>query len=87
VAQKIRIVMNPAGVDALLKSAEVQDDLRRRAQNIADAAGEYQGDHFEVDVRVGRTRARASVRTASYEAMLAEARDKVLTRALDAGRD
>lgn len=82
-AKKIRIVMNSAGVDALLKSSEVQDDLERRARAIADAAGEG----MEVDVRVGQTRARASVRTATYEAMLAEAQDKVLTRALDAGRD
>ncbi|HLS46088.1 MAG TPA: hypothetical protein VK045_11695 [Ornithinicoccus sp.] len=81
-ASKVRIEMNPAGFQAILKSAEVQADLGRRAEAIANAAG----DGMDVDVRVGRTRARASVRTGSPEAMRAEARDKTLTRAIDAGR-
>lgn len=70
------------GVDDLLKSPEVLADLRRRANAIAAAAGEG----HEVDVRVGARRARASVRTATFDAMRAEAKDRTLTRALDAGR-
>lgn len=81
-AAQVRIEMNPSGFQAILKSAEVQADLERRAEAIADAAGEG----MEYDVRVGKTRARASVRTATPEAMRAEARDKTLTRAIDAGR-
>ena len=42
---------------------------------------------MEVDVRVGKTRARASVRTETFEAILSEANDKALTKAIDAGRD
>lgn len=80
---KIRIEMNRKGVEELLKSAEVQADLERRAKAIAAEAG----PGMEVDVRVGKTRARASVRTADFEAIRAEATDKVLTRAIDAGRD
>lgn len=81
-ASKVRIEMNPAGFQEILKSAGVQADLERRAEAIANAAG----DGMDVDVRVGRTRARASVRTGTPEAMRAEARDKTLTRAIDAGR-
>lgn len=81
-AANVRIEMNRAGVGALLKSAEVQADLKRRAEAIAQAAG----DGMDVDVRVGKTRARASVRTGTFEARRAEARDKALTSALDAGR-
>ena len=82
-AQRIRVEINRKGVEALLKSAEVQADLERRAKAIADAAG----PGMDVDVRVGKTRARASVRTGTPEAIEAEATDKTLTRAIDAGRD
>ncbi len=79
----IRVEMNRRGVTELLKSAEVQADLERRAKAIAEAAG----PGMEVDVRVGKTRARASVRTETFEAILSEATDKTLTKAIDAGRD
>lgn len=82
-AARIRIEMNRKGVAELLKSAEVQADLTRRAEAIATAAG----PGMEVDSRVGKTRARASVRTDTFEAIKAEATDKVLTKAIDAGRD
>lgn len=66
----------------LLRSPEVRADLEARARRIAAAAG----PGMEVDVEVGAKRARASVRTATYEAMRAEATDRALSRALDAGR-
>lgn len=74
--------MNGAGIKEILQSGAVQAELRARADRIAAAAG--QG--MEASLRVGRTRARASVITGSREAMLAEATDRSLTRALDAGR-
>jgi tRNA A37 threonylcarbamoyltransferase TsaD len=66
----------------LLKSPAVQQDLRRRADRIAAAAG----PGMEASVRVGRTRARGSVITATAQARDNEARNRALTRALDAGR-
>lgn len=77
---KVRI--NRKGVRELLRSREVLSDLERRANAIAAAAGEG----MEVDSEIGRNRARASVRTATREAVLAEAQQRALTRALDAGR-
>lgn len=77
-----RVVMNRAGAAALLKSPGVLADLQRRANAIAGAAGEG----FEADARIGAARARASVHTASTEARVAEATDRALTRAIDAGR-
>lgn len=82
-AKSIRVEINRAGVEALLKSKEVQDDLLRRAEAIAAAAG----PGMEASVRVGKTRARASVRTADLESILEEARHKALTNAIDAGRN
>jgi len=79
---KVRISVNRNGVGEILKSDKVRAELERRAQAIADSAGEG----FEADSLIGATRARASVRTASFEAMQAEAKDRVLTRAIEAGR-
>jgi hypothetical protein len=80
-----KIELNSAGVAALLKSPEVQADLARRADAIAAAAGAA-GGVFGHDVQVGRTRARAMVWTEDVAAMEAEAKDRALTRAVDAGR-
>ena len=79
---RLRIVLNRSGVRELLRSPEIQGDLRRRADRIASAAG----PGHEVDVAAGRNRARASVRTDSIDAMFDEATARNLTRSLDAGR-
>jgi hypothetical protein len=76
------LVPDPDGIAELLKLPGLGDDLASRAQAIADVAG----PGHEVRAMTGR-RARASVVTVTYEAMLAEARNRNLTRAIDAGRD
>lgn len=81
-AEKIRIEINSASIQALLKSSEVQELLEAKAQRIAAAAGEG----MEASSRIGATRARASVITATTAARKAEAVDRALTAAIDAGR-
>ena len=85
-----RIRINSAGVKQLLQSQEVQADLQRRANAIAGAAGGEPGDfRAEVEVLGGSSklgRAMGYVVTATTEARRAEAEDRALTRALDAGR-
>lgn len=78
----VKVKLNPAGIKDILKSGEVLKDLATRAVAIADAAG----PGFETDLDVGSTRARASVRTTDEESRKAEAQDRALTRAIDAGR-
>lgn len=80
----IRIKLNSAGVRAVLQSAGVKADLRRRADAIAAAAGG--APDFESGVSVVGDRAMGYVRTATFEGRMAEARHRALTRALDAGR-
>lgn len=75
--------LNRAGMRELLRSEGVLEELRRRAEEIADRAG----DGMEVDAEIEANRARASVRTESFGAMAAEATDRVLTRAIDAARE
>lgn len=78
----VKIKLNRPGVRELLRSAEVQADLARRARAIAAAAG----PGMEVDTEVGSNRARASVRTVTTDARRREATERALTRAIDAGR-
>jgi hypothetical protein len=77
-----RVILNPAGVRDLLRSPGVERDLRERANRIAQAAGEG----YEADSAIGSKRARATVWTATPEAMFIEATEHRLLRALDAGR-
>lgn len=69
---------------ALLKSQEVADDLERRGKSIGERAG---GDpDFVVKVVKNRDRNVCFVTTATIEGKRAEAKDRTLTRAIDAGR-
>jgi hypothetical protein len=77
-----RIELNRAGVKALLKSPEMVADLGQRASRIAQSAGP--GHSHEA--KAGRNRALASVWTTTRQAREDEARNRNLTRAIDAGR-
>jgi hypothetical protein len=78
----LRIKLNPAGMRELLRSDGVRQDLERRARNIAQAAGRG----MESTSSSGRNRALAMVWTETPEAMAAEAKNRKLTRSIDAGR-
>jgi hypothetical protein len=77
-----RVNLNSAGVRDVLRSPGVERDLRERANRIAQAAGEG----YEADSAIGAHRARATVWTGTPEAMVLEATEHRLLRALDAGR-
>lgn len=78
----VRVVLNRRGVKELLRSPEVLADLTRRADAVASAAG----PGHVVDAEVSPNRARAAVITGDLDAMRAEATNRTLTRAIDAGR-
>lgn len=78
-----KVKMLNKGSRQILKSPEVQADIQRRVERIATHAG----DGFEAGVEEGRTRVLGSVMSTTYHAMRAEAKDRALTRALDAARD
>jgi hypothetical protein len=82
---KLRVEMNSAGFRQILTSPEVQADLTRRGNAIATQAGEG----VTVDSFIGGYgggRAIVIIATDTPEAMRAEAENRTLTRALDAGR-
>lgn len=78
-----RVEINDEAARELLKSAPIKADLKRRADRIAAAAGVGQWDVTESN---SRSRARVSVGTGDYKAREAEATNRVLLRALEAGR-
>lgn len=80
--ERITVKVNSRQVESYLKSASVQAELGRRARAAADAAG----PGYEASVIVGATRARASVITATPEAMADNARNQSLLRAIGAQR-
>lgn len=81
-ARGIRLEMNIPAMIKIMQSPAVMNELTRRANQVQAAAGP---GHM-VTSRIGRTRARVSVITATDRARRAEAQDRALTRALDAAR-
>lgn len=80
-----KIELNKAGVRQLLTSPEVVADIARRAASIA-ATASGSGGEFGHDVVVGKSRAHGMVWTDDFDAILAEAKNRSLTRSIDAGR-
>lgn len=78
---KPHIVLNSKAMDYLLKQASkpMIEDITRSIEAAA-------GDGFEGDVRIGRTRVRGVVGTTNETGRKAEAEERTLTRALQAGR-
>ena len=81
-AKKLDIRLNRGGVRDALRSPEALRAVRDMAEQVAAAAG----PGHRVEVELGRNRARAAVIADTWPARRAEARDRNLTRALDAAR-
>lgn len=81
-ATQVRIVLNKAGGAELLKGPEITALIEAKCAAIAAAAGEG----MKSGVYQGRDRIRGNVWTSTPEAKKAEATDRVLTKAVDAGR-
>lgn len=79
---KFRFEVNVPGIKQILRGPAFQAELMRRARNIAVAAG----PGHEVEADPSPNRAHARVTAATLEARLAEAKNRSLTRAIDAGR-
>ena len=81
----MRIEWNRRGFREVLMSSGVRDELARRAQRIAAAAG-GEGTGYRAVTGQGRTRARAAVVAASVHARRHNAKHNAVIRAVDAGR-
>lgn len=84
----VRVEINQRELRAFLKSGELSAAMRPFAQRIktnADAGSGSSRDH-EIREFVGHDRVSLIVATATPEAMVAEMRDRNLTRAVESGR-
>ena len=81
-ANTVRVQLKLRGLNALMTSPPVVSEVARRAQAIQRAAGE----DFEVNVVPHKWTARAFIRAKNARGAREEARNKVLTRAVDAAR-
>lgn len=81
-ADDIKVKLKLRGINAVMKSSEVQAEVVRRARRMANAAGEG----FEAVIQSGKYTARAVVRTADATGRKRQAEEAVLERSLDAGR-
>ena len=79
----VRVQLKLRGLNALMTSREVTAAVVRSANKIQRAAG----DDFEVNVVPHKWTARAYVRAKNAQGMREEARNKVLTRALNAAKE
>lgn len=83
---KIKVKLNRGEIRKLMRGegdySGVREDLERRGRAVAEAAGEG----MEAETTVGRNRVRVSVRAATHEAVVAEAKDRSLSKGLDAAR-
>lgn len=75
------VKINSRGALQLLNSAPIVEDITRRAEQIAAAAGEG----FEAEV-VHTDRAHANIRATTFEAAARNAKHNTLIKALGAGR-
>lgn len=85
-AKRVRLELLPDGFTELLTGRAVTEDLQARGRRIAEAAG----DGFELTTWQARwggsPRSVVTVEAKTAQARRAEARDRVLTRAKEAGR-
>ena len=92
---KSYVFLDSAGIQEILKSQTVQDEILKRAERIAShasagissmstATDEKHG--FEADVRVGKYRARAMVKPTSALTQQIAQRQNTLLKSIDAGR-
>lgn len=80
------VSMNHAGARAILNSGAVQADLLARAERIRDRAGAVGSGSYEADVRPGRERAHAMVKTTDALSIASNAKHNSLVKSMDAGR-
>jgi hypothetical protein len=75
---RVKVVLNSAGIQELLKSDGVTGMIAEAAQKVASNAG----DGFEADVRPGKFRAIARIQPVTKEAKNQVYRNNVLLKAL-----
>lgn len=83
------VVINSAEAVRIMNSPEMQADLLARAERIRDRAGSIGTvgqSGYEADVRPGKSRAHAMVKTSGDHGARSNAKHNSLLKSIDAGR-
>ena len=83
---KVRVKMNIPGCIAYRNSDSVQSDLLDRAERIRAQAETFGSGHYTADVRPGRTRAHAMVKTTDARSIASNRKHNSLLKSIGAGR-
>lgn len=78
---KVSFDLDSKGARDLMRSPQMQAELRRRADELA----RRMGPGFEVKITVGANRARATITAKTREARLRQAREHVIERVMGSG--
>lgn len=76
--KKVKVVLNSAGVRELLRSDEMESMLAKKASDIRDRCG----DGYESDSYKGKNRAKATVWTATPDAMRDNSKNNTLLKGM-----
>lgn len=79
---KVKIELNSAGIQALLKSQEIMGKVEDVAHRVCDVAVESSGRSYEVDATIGARRGWASVKAADAHAYYSNLKHNTLLKAL-----
>lgn len=82
----VKVVVKPSGAREIMNSQEMQQDLLERAQRIKSRADSVGSGRYEADVRPGKTRAHAMVKTTDVVSMASNKKHNTLLKSMDAGR-
>ena len=81
----VKVKMNSSGVVALMKSAQSQNHMLKIANRIKDRANAASGRNFKADVRAGKSRAVAMVKSGDLHTAYSERKHGWIMRALGGG--
>jgi hypothetical protein len=82
----VKVKINSSGARQLLNSSAVQGELLKRAEKIKASADGMGSGKYAADVRPGKNRAHAMVKTTDFKSMASNAKHNTLLKSLDAGR-
>lgn len=85
-ANNVKVKINSAVVRALLNSNSVQSELLDRAMRIQSAANGMGKGVYSADVRAGKNRAHAMVKTTDFESIRSNAKNNTLLKAMGSGK-
>ena len=82
----VTIKMNSSGARKILNGSAVQGDLLRRAEKIKASADGMGSGKYAADVRPGKNRAHAMVKTTDFISKKSNAKHNTLLKSMDAGK-